>query len=235
MNILAIDTSTKIMGVAILKNEVIIGEVVTNVKQGQSERLMPAITKLMKDVQLDPSELNQIVVAQGPGSYTGVRIGITTAKSLAWALNIPIIGVSSIDVLAYQGRFFDSIICPFFDARRGNIYTNAYKWENGQFVSLQSEINISMEKWLHQVAQYNKNVLFLSPDIHLYEEVITKQLKELALIPEGPYHFPSPSHLALVSKGKEPSDPHLLTPNYLRLAEAESNWIQAQRKEKSDD
>src|SRR5699024_10419183 len=120
------------MGVAILKNEEIIGEVVTNINDGQSKRLMPAITKLMEDVHLVPSQLDKIVVAQGPGSYTGVRIGITTAKSLAWALNIPIVGVSSIEVLAYQGRFFDSVICPFFDARRGNVYTNLYKWENNE-------------------------------------------------------------------------------------------------------
>src|SRR5690625_1724245 len=128
MNILAIDTSTHVLGVALLKNNQIIGEYVTHLAKNHCVRLMPAIDQLMKDVKMEPDQLDKIVVAKGPGSYTGVRIGLTTAKSLAWTLNIPIIGVSSIEVLAYQGRFFSAYICPFFDARRQMVYTGLYKW-----------------------------------------------------------------------------------------------------------
>lgn len=229
MNILAIDTSNKLMGVAILKNEVIIGEIVTNIKRGQSERLMPAITKLMEDVHLVPSQLDQIIVAQGPGSYTGVRIGVTTAKTLAWALKIPVIAVSSIEALAFQGRFFHSIICPFFDARRSNIYANLYKWEDNKIIPLQSEMNLAMDDLLEQLAKSKEEVLFLSPDIHLYKERIVEYLGDLAIIPEGSYHFSRPSHLVLASYEEKISNPHGLAPNYLRLAEAEFNWQQAQK------
>src|SRR5690625_7544824 len=96
MKTLVINTTDQILGVALLENEEVIGEYVTNIRQGHAERLMPAIVQLMTDVRWTPEDIEKIVVAKGPGSYTGVRIGLTTAKSLAWALNIPIIGVSSI-------------------------------------------------------------------------------------------------------------------------------------------
>lgn len=113
MNILAIDTSNQVLGIAILRKGQIIGEFITNIKKNQTSRLMPAIHQLMKDVHMDPDQLDKIVVAKGPGSYTGVRIGVSTAKSLAWSLSIPLVGVSSLEVLAYQGRLYDSFICPF--------------------------------------------------------------------------------------------------------------------------
>src|SRR5690625_6772704 len=106
MNILAIDTSNQTMGVAVLKENQISCEIVTNIKKNHSVRLMPAIDQLMKEVSVMPEELNKIVVAKGPGSYTGVRIGLTTAKTMAWALNIPVVGVSSLETLTYQGQFF---------------------------------------------------------------------------------------------------------------------------------
>lgn len=232
MNILAIDTSNQSMGVAILKNKQIIGEVVTNIKQGHSVRLMPAINKLMKSIRMEPEQLDKIIVAKGPGSYTGVRIGVTTAKSLAWALNIPLIGVSSIEVLAYQGRFFNSIICPFFDARRGMIFTSLYKWEKNGLVSLHNESNVLMDNVLDDLLKNEQEVLFLSPHISLYKEQIVKKLDDFAIIPEGPFHLANPGHLALIGLDKESVNPHILTPNYLRLAEAEANWLQSQKANK---
>src|SRR5690625_6039898 len=87
---------------------------VKNITKNHSERLMPANEQLMRKVNLSTGYLDKIIFAKGPGSYTGVRIGLSTAKSLAWALNIPITGVSSLEALAYQGRFFHANICPFF-------------------------------------------------------------------------------------------------------------------------
>src|SRR5690625_4666143 len=117
MNILAIDTSNHILGVSLLNDGQMRGEIVTDLKKGQTERLMPAIQFLMQEASMDVDELDRIVVAHGPGSYTGVRIGITTAKTLAWSLNIPIVAISSIELLAYTGMHYPNLICPFFDAR----------------------------------------------------------------------------------------------------------------------
>ena len=92
---LAIDTSSFVMGLAVTDGDVTLGEVTTNIKKNHSIRLMPAIDVLMKEVGVKAKELEQIVVAVGPGSYTGVRIGVTTAKTLAWSLQIPVIGERS--------------------------------------------------------------------------------------------------------------------------------------------
>lgn len=228
MNILAIDTSNQVLGIAVLNDGKIIGELTTNVKKNQTSRVMPAIHQLMKDIHIKPDELDKIVVAKGPGSYTGVRIGVTTAKSLAWGLSIPIVGVSSLETLAYQGRFFNSYICPFFDARRERVFTGLYEWQKGELTSVLDEANLSMESWLINIAGKGKPVLFLSPDISLFKEMIIKYLGELAIFPESVIQISKPSDLAFAGMNREADDVHTLTPSYLRLAEAESNWLKAQ-------
>ena len=86
---------------------------------------------------MKPADLDKIVVAKGPGSYTGVRIGVTIAKTFAWTLNIPLVGISSLEALAAGvGRHFDGFISPLFDARRGQIYTGLYQFKNGQLESV---------------------------------------------------------------------------------------------------
>lgn len=229
MNILAIDTSNQVLGVAVLTNEQIVGELITNVAKNHSGRLMPAINQLMSDIGMAPNALDKIIVAKGPGSYTGVRIGLTTAKSLAWALDIPIVGVSSIEALAYNGRFFNGYICPFFDARRETVFTGLYEWNKKVLTPVREEENILMEDWLKDIATKGKEVLFLSPDIKLYKEMILKYLPDLAIIPEAPYHIAKPSYLAVAGMHKAIDDTHTLTPNYLRMAEAEVNWMNARK------
>lgn len=232
MYILAIDTSNQALGVSLMRENKVIGEVVTNLPKNHSVRLMPAVDQLMKEVGVSPEQLEKIVVAKGPGSYTGVRIGLTTAKTLAWALNIPVVGVSSLKALAYQGRFFNSVVCPVFDARRGLVYTGLYEWKNNEMTELVQEKNVLMVDWLDELNKRQKKVLFLSPDIDQFRDVIQDKLGELALIPEGIFHISNPSHLAFVGSRQEAEPTHHLTPNYLRLAEAEAKWIKSQEEEK---
>lgn len=229
MNILAIDTSNQLLGVALLKDDQVVGEIITNIAKNHSVRLMPAIEQLMREVAMTPEQLDKIVVAKGPGSYTGVRIGITTAKSMAWALDIPVIGVSSLEVLAYQGKYFKGHICPFFDARRGRIFTGIYQWHNHQLTAAYEEKNMPMTDVLEQLVAEGKEVLFLSPDIAIHKAAIMDKMGDLAIIPEGPNHLAHPANLALAGLDMEPDQTHTLTPNYLRLAEAEANWQKAQK------
>ncbi|RIU88347.1 tRNA (adenosine(37)-N6)-threonylcarbamoyltransferase complex dimerization subunit type 1 TsaB [Oceanobacillus picturae] len=235
MNILAIDTSNQVLGIAIVKDNKPIGEMKTNLAKNHSVRLMPAIDQLMRDVSITPDELDQIVVAKGPGSYTGVRIGLATAKSMAWALDIPVIGVSSLEVLAYQGRFFNGYICPFFDARRGLVYSAVYEWKNGQPEVLYKEENLLMADLLESLAKEDKPVLFLSPDIDIYMEAINTQLGKQAVIPELAYQVADASHLVLAGTRKQAEPTHALTPNYLRLAEAEAKWLKQQKEQQNNE
>ncbi|ASK61239.1 tRNA (adenosine(37)-N6)-threonylcarbamoyltransferase complex dimerization subunit type 1 TsaB [Virgibacillus phasianinus] len=229
MNVLAIDTSNQIMGVAVVKNNVLLGEIVTNLTKNHSVRLMPAISQLMKDTSMSPEQLDEIIVAKGPGSFTGVRIGLATAKAMAWSLGIPVKGVSSLETLAYQGSFFNSYVCPFFDARRGMIYTGLYQWNRNKMELVGEEVNMQMNEWLERLANERKQILFLSQDIALHQPLIKEKLGNNAIIPDSIFHSAKPSHLALAGKYKQADKTHSLTPNYLRLVEAEANWLKAQK------
>lgn len=235
MNVLAIDTSNQPMGVSIIKEGDVVAEFTKNIKKNHSAQLMPAIHQLMEEVSLQPQDLDRIAVANGPGSFTGVRIGLTTAKTLAWSLNIPIVAVSSLELLSYNGFSFNGYICPFFDARRGQVYTGLYEYVNGQMEVLKPEVNIMMDEWLEELKDLDKPVLFLSKDLELYRGTIRDVLSDNAECPELPVHLPKASMLAKVAMDKEPNDVHSLTPNYLRLAEAESKWLAAQQEKSNDE
>lgn len=233
MYILAIDTSNQHLGVALMKETEIIGEIIINIKKNHSAQLMPAIVDLLKKVEVLPEQLEKIVVAEGPGSYTGIRIGITTAKTMGWALNIPVVGVSSLKSLAYQGKYSDMLICPFFDARRGLVFTGLFEEQSSIIHLVENEQNILMTDWLAHLAQLNKQILFLSPNIDLYREAIQESLGDLAVIrDEKVHHIAKPSHLALIGRLEEDKDLHHLVPNYLRMAEAEVNWLKNKKETK---
>jgi len=229
MNILAMDTSNQILGVAVLRNGEIAGSSITNINRNHSVRLMPAVERLMKEIGMAPDELDKIIVASGPGSYTGVRIGVTTAKTLAWSLGIPISTVSSLEVLAWQGRFSEHNICSFFDARRGLVYAGVYASENGVPVLDRPEENILMGDLLNRLKDAGEPVVMISPDMAIHRQMIEEILGELAIIPDGSKQFPNPVDLAYSGLGKEPEDVHQVTPNYLRLAEAEAKWIEMKK------
>ncbi|MGM8213846.1 tRNA (adenosine(37)-N6)-threonylcarbamoyltransferase complex dimerization subunit type 1 TsaB [Virgibacillus sp. W0430] len=229
MNVLAIDTSNEVLALALLQNEELIGQLSTKVNRNHSIRLMPAVVSLMQKIEMKPEELDKIIVAKGPGSYTGVRIGVTTAKSLAWALKIPVVGVSSLEALAYQGLLANRYICPFFDARRQTVFTGLYKWEEHRMKLVYEETNMPMKNWLSKLIEINQPILFLSPHLASFKEMIIQYMGENAIIPKSPYHVTNATHVALAGLEKEPEDVHSLTPNYLRMAEAEANWLKAQK------
>ncbi|HLQ73119.1 MAG TPA: tRNA (adenosine(37)-N6)-threonylcarbamoyltransferase complex dimerization subunit type 1 TsaB [Bacillota bacterium] len=232
MNVLAIDTTNHILGVALLSNNKVLGEIVTDSKRGQTERLMPAIEFIMNEASMVPEQLDRIVVAEGPGSYTGVRIGITTAKTLAWSLNIPVVAVSSLELLAYNGKNFPEFISPFFDARRGTVFTGLYKWIDNTIVQVSDHTNVLMEDWLNMLKERNDQVLFISPHIDLHREKIIDRLGASSVVLDDVFNYPRPSHLAKIGIERESVDQFSLTPNYLRLAEAEVNWLKEQKENK---
>ncbi|WP_054752687.1 tRNA (adenosine(37)-N6)-threonylcarbamoyltransferase complex dimerization subunit type 1 TsaB [Piscibacillus salipiscarius] len=160
---LCIDTSNQPMSIALYKDDVMAAEMTINIKRNHSVQLMPNIEHLMNQVNLKPNELEQIVVAEGPGSFTGIRIGMTTAKTLAWSLNIPIKTVSSLELVASSLLYHNGLVSPFFDARRGNVYAGLYRVAEGHIERVEDDCNIEMTSWLEKVSHYNEKVLFVSP------------------------------------------------------------------------
>lgn len=229
MKILAIDTSNNTLGVALLNGSQVAGEFITNVKKNHSVRAMPAIEQLMKDCEIKPKDLDKIVVAKGPGSYTGVRIGVTIAKTLAWTLNIPISGVSSLEVLAMNGKYFDGYIAPLFDGRRGQIFTGLYQWKDNQMVCIKEDRLVQSRDFAQELLELDKQVLFIGNDMNIHRDTLQTILGEKAVFADTTQLNPRPGELAFLGSHAANENVHDFVPEYLRLAEAEANWIQQQK------
>ncbi|MEQ2527923.1 tRNA (adenosine(37)-N6)-threonylcarbamoyltransferase complex dimerization subunit type 1 TsaB [Bacillaceae bacterium CLA-AA-H227] len=235
MKVLAIDTSNYTLGIAIIDEEKVIGEYITNVKKNHSIRVMRAIEMLLKDCDLTPNDLTKIVVAEGPGSYTGVRIGVTIAKTLAWTLKIPLVGVSSLEILAAAvGRYFPSAVSPLFDARRGQIYTGLYQYENGKIKTVEKDQILQSKDWAKQLTNLSQPVLFVGNDLPLHREIIVEEMGEQARFAELTELNPRPSELAFLGMNRDGEEVHNFVPNYIRLAEAETKWIEANQAKDSN-
>lgn len=234
MNVLAIDTSNQVLGVAICKDGEIKAEYTANIKRSHSVGLMPAIDHIMKETETTPDQLQRIAVAKGPGSYTGVRIGLSTAKTMAWSLNIPIVAISSLELMVYNVLPANGLVSPFFDARRGLVYSGLYEIKNGQVEKRVEDQNVMMNQWLEKLREYGEKITFLSPDLSIHKKTIQDHVEGAAILPTTIHHLPRPGILALLGVEKQPSSVHGLTPNYLRLVEAEAKWIKEQE-HKSDE
>lgn len=227
MRLLAIDASNQAMSVAILENQKVIGEITTNIKGNHSQRLMPAIADLMAEVGWKPSDLDRIVVAKGPGSYTGLRIGVTIAKTLAWTLEKEITGVSSLAVLAGNCEESSHYLVPLFDARRGNIYTGLYRWESGELVQIEPDTHISAENWAIHLKNLSGTIELIGEDYVLYQQTFEQQLGDRVVAASLKNHLPKGSVVGLLGLKEEPVDVHTMLPDYLKYAEAEENWRKA--------
>lgn len=233
---LAIDTSINVLGVAVANEKKVIAELITNEKKNHSVRLMPAIDHLLKEVDLNPKQLDRIIVAEGPGSYTGVRIGVSVAKTLAWSLQIPLVGISSLEVLAYNGRYFPGVVSPLFDARRGQVYTGLYRFEQGAIQTVKEDQIIDAADWANELKRRNEPVLFLGNDIEKHRDTFESILQKLANFGELSQLNPRPGELAIVGMKRDPEvHVHHFTPNYVQLAEAEKKWLTAQKMELIDE
>lgn len=229
MKVLAIDTSNNPLGIALLDNEKVIGEYITNLKKNHSIRVMPAIEQLMRDCEIETSELGKIVVAKGPGSYTGVRIGVTIAKTMAWSLGIPLVGISSLALMAGVGRNFDGYVSPLFDARRGQIYTGLYYYEGNQLKTEINDCNILAVEWAESLKKLDKPILFVGNDFVLHKETIANILGDQAIFASITENNPRPSELGLLGFNLPGEDIHTFVPNYIRLVEAEAKWLDSQK------
>jgi tRNA threonylcarbamoyladenosine biosynthesis protein TsaB len=230
MKAIAIDTSNLTLGIALLDDTKVIGEYVTNLKKNHSVRAMPAVEWLMQECDIKPEELERVIVAKGPGSYTGLRIGVSIAKTLAWTLNIPLVGVSSLEVLAAGGTFFNGYLCPLFDARRGQVYTSLYEYgENGNLMNRRKDQNVLLSDWVCELRKEDKKILFLGNDVSMHQDAILETLKDQAVIASMTEHNPRPAMLGKIGLMKEPEDIHTFVPNYIRLAEAEVKWMEQQK------
>ncbi len=228
---LGIETSNSPLSVAVVKDGQVLAEVVQNLKLTHSLTAMPTIEELLKKVNIKSAEIDAIAVSEGPGSYTGIRIGVTVAKTLAWTLKKPLVGISSLKVLAANAELFNGIICSLFDARRQNVYAAAYHGKNLETVI--EEHHDSIEAILTQLKKMNERVMFVGIDVVNFKEKIVDYLGDNAFFAPASLQLPRASkliELAVEQPLLSHDEVHTFVPKYHRIAQAEANWVKEQKK-----
>ena len=168
--ILGIDTITLACSVALLQDGVLLAEFTLNVKKTHSERLMPLVEKLLQESGVEREQLQAIAVAAGPGSFTGIRIGVATARALAQGLAIPAVGISTLEALAEGITAPGALVCPLLDARRNQVYTALYRRETALAGGLELLIPaaaVYLPPFLERLRQYGEPVIFTGGDQQL--------------------------------------------------------------------
>ena len=222
MKILAFDTSNRALSLAVLEDKELLGQVTLNIKKNHSITLMPAIDFLMNSLDLKPTDLDRIAVAQGPGSYTGLRIAVATAKTLAHTLKIELVGVSSL--LALVPGQVEGLVIPIMDARRNNVYAGFY--QSGQ--AMRPEVHLPLTEVLEIAGAANQPVTFVGETAAFVEQI-------KAALPQAAIQPTLPDAAAIGRLGLElPAQSiHDFVPNYLKRVEAEENWLKTHQ-ESSD-
>lgn len=223
MKILAFDTSSTALSVALLEDENLVAEATVTVKKNHSISLMPTIDFLVAQVSWQPADLDRVVVAQGPGSYTGLRVAVATAKTLAYALNIDLVGVSSLQALMDHSA--DGVVIPIMDARRNNVYAGFYK--NGQ--SVKADQHMSFTAVLEAVKAEAK-VMFVG-EVDNFRDQIEEALPQAVILPV----LPSAYAIGKYGQSLEPADVDSFVPNYLKRVEAEENWLKTHKEDSTAD
>lgn len=222
MNILAIDTSSQNATVALMCDERLIGEYTINNKKTHSQIIMPLISDMMSKSGIDICDVDVFAAGIGPGSFTGLRIGIATAKALAQANNKKVIGVSSLAALWASVEYSDMTICPIIDARRNDVYNAVYK--NGVCVKEDRAINI--EELLDELG--TSQTVFLGDGVNVFETLIKEKMGENAFfVPQG-ICLVKASNVAKLAleraNNNDFDDIYTLSPVYLRTSQAEREY-----------
>lgn len=232
MKILAIDSSGLVASVAILDEDQLIAEYTVNYKKTHSQTLLPMLEEVKKMIDLDLASIDALAIAGGPGSFTGLRIGSATVKGLGLALNKPIIHVPTLEGLAYNLYGTENLVCPIMDARRNQVYTGIYRFDEEKLVSIEKQCAIGIEELLEKLNQLKEKVILLGDGVPVYKDIIENKLAV-------PYSF-APAH---ANRQRAGSVAALATqyykegkvvsavehaPDYLRLSQAERELLQKQ-------
>lgn len=225
MKILAIDTSNHPMTVALVEDEKLLATTTLNMVRNHSIYLLPVIDDLCQKVDWQPKDLERVVVAKGPGSYTGIRIAVTSAKVLADTLGIELVGVSSLKVIAANVMPSQTaLIVPFFDARRGNVFAGVYQWQKGQLKTVLADQHFTMADLLAKLNELDQKTLLLGDVTPKLADYLTDLADNLVLMPPA-CSLPSAYQLALLGQNETPiTNLADFVPAYLRITEAEATW-----------
>ena len=224
---MAIETATPVSGVALMKSGRLLAEINIQTGNTHSERLMPQIETLFALGGASPSELKAVAVSIGPGSFTGLRIGLTSAKTLAYAWSKPIVGVPTLEALAYGCPAGNGWTATMLDAQKGRVYLALYRWQNGRLSEVWPVKIVAIEQALQDLADLPGPVTVCGEPVREYREMFTAGNGKVVPAPE---HAIMPRAACVAFLGMEMFQAGLavssaeLNPLYVRRAEAEELW-----------
>ena len=233
MRILGIESSSLVASAAIYEDGITMAEYTVDFKMTHSQTLLPMIDEMVKLVGIDLDTIDAIAVSGGPGSFTGLRIGSATAKGLGLALNKPLIHVPTLDATAYNLFGASGLICPIMDARRNQVYTGLYRFdEAGNLVTEMDQIPMDVNELIDLLLEKDEEVQFTGDGIQVYGSQILSKMKHARLAPAhlnkqkagsvayaGAYRYAHEQYI----NGDD------FAPEYLRMSQAER-----ERKEKGE-
>lgn len=220
MTILGIDSSAVSAGCAIIRDGKVLSEGFVNIGLTHSQTLMPLIDSTLKQAGVSLEELDRIAVSHGPGSFTGVRIGIATVKGLAFADGIPCVGVSTLAAIAHGAACADGVLCPVMDARREQVYNALFDCRGGRVSRLCDDRALSVQDLEREIAAVNDTVWLCGDGAKLCEEMLGGRCANVRVVPES-LRWQRGFGVAMAAEGLPTVDAATLVPVYLRLPQAE--------------
>lgn len=216
MKILGVDTSTPIGSVGLISGDDFVAEHTLSIMQAHSSRLMPALDQVLAWADLDVRDLDACAVGVGPGSFTGVRIGVGAIKTLSYAIRKPIIGVSTLEAIAYNMRYSAGLICPILDARRGEVYGALF--QGGEMLERRIQDScLPIGKLLNQI---DRSTVFVGDGLVKYADAIRTRFGVGASFADSPFNVPRGTSIARIGFERlmrgESDDCFGLVPNYVR-------------------
>ena len=235
MLILAFETSAKAASVALTDGEKLLGESYQNTGLTHSQTLLPMAQELLKSCGYTPQQVEAVAVAAGPGSFTGIRIGVAAAKGFAWGKELPCYGVSTLEAMARNLGVWQGLVVPVMDARRSQVYTATFLAESGKLSRLCEDRAISLEKLGNELQNVTQPIFLVGDGSILCYNTLQEQVEGLILPPEHRIHQRAAgvglAAAEMIRQGL-PGNAADLTPNYLRLSQAERERAERNNKER---
>ncbi len=224
MLLLAFETSAKAASVALLDKHCLLGESYQNTGLTHSQTLLCQAQALLHQCGKEAQQVTHVAVAAGPGSFTGVRIGVAAAKGFAWARELPCYGVSTLEAMALGLGCWDGYVCSVMDARRNQVYQATFRSAQGKRTRVSPDRAISLEVLGAELATLSGPIFLVGDGSRLCYDVLSQHIPSLVLPPEHRMHQRASGVGVLALEQLEaglPGDGAALAPNYLRLSQAE--------------
>ena len=232
MLILAFETSAKAASVALMDGDKLLGESYQNTGLTHSQTLMPMAQDLLKSCGYEPQQVEAVAVAAGPGSFTGVRIGVAAAKGFAWGKQLPCYGVSTLEAMALNLGVHQGLVIPVMDARRSQVYTATFRAEDGKLTRLCQDRAISLQDLGQEIKNADQPIFLVGDGSILCYNTLKSEVPGLILPAEHRMHQRAAGvalAAAVMIAAGEPGDGAQLTPNYLRLSQAERERMEREQ------